>query len=188
MKQDHYVRHLDLQPTQKLTFFLLTVNMAAEGNAMGSDEDYVMDVYKDPSGAIHLHPTAPQPHKAPQVSRLVVRLNGGDHAISGKTQSHLANGEELVIGRSMDADVWIFEEQASRHHACLSANETDGKLELLRMDMQSSNGTKVNGNAVTEPIILHSGDFIGIGTMTIEVVIGGQGTNPSAVLEPLLLP
>lgn len=133
---------------------------------MTADEDSVMDVNEEPSETIHL---SDQPA---QVARLLVQLKGGDHAISGRTQSGMADGEKLIIGRSKDADVWVFDEQASRHHACLSANENDGNLELTAMDMKSSNGTRVNGHPANLPIVIHSGDIIGIGDMKIEVVIG----------------
>ena len=88
---------------------------------------------------------------------------------NSERECSLSDGQKLVLGRSLDADVRIADESASRHHACLSAGPADGELALTLLDLQSTNGTEVNGRAVTGPVVLASGDVIRIGDTDIEV-------------------
>ena len=76
--------------------------------------------------------------------------------INGQT-IHLS-GPEIIIGRGSTATVVISDSGASRHHARILWG---GKIAGLE-DMQSTNGTKLNGTRVTSSP-LDQGDIIQIG-------------------------
>ena len=68
-----------------------------------------------------------------------------------------------VMGRSLDSDVVVNDSNVSRRHAefvCAAG-------EVVVRDLGSTNGTKVNGVAVTGEQILRHGDVIGLGAVTI---------------------
>jgi pSer/pThr/pTyr-binding forkhead associated (FHA) protein len=93
--------------------------------------------------------------------------------------------EALVVGRAGDADVVLADPTVSRHHASLSAQGETAVVE----DLQSSNGTFVNGEQVGEPRRVGAGDLIGLGGSTmIEVTVGPTGTHTPTgeptVVEP----
>jgi tetratricopeptide (TPR) repeat protein len=66
---------------------------------------------------------------------------------------------DLKIGRAEDNDLQLTDPKASRHHAHL---EQEGSVFVLT-DLDSANGTRVNGLLVTEPHPLEHGDRIDIG-------------------------
>jgi len=71
---------------------------------------------------------------------------------------------EVTLGRALDADVRVNDARASRLHACIST-ETDpssGEFVCRIKDLQSTNGTLLNGRAVTEARLVN-GDKIMIG-------------------------
>ena len=68
-----------------------------------------------------------------------------------------------VMGRSLDSDVVVNDSNVSRRHAefvCAAG-------EVVVRDLGSTNGTEVNGVAVTGEQILRHGDVIGLGAVTI---------------------
>ena len=70
---------------------------------------------------------------------------------------------ELFIGRSLDADVYLDENAVSRIHAKLTM--TDGEASIA--DLNSRNGTIVNGERITGPRRLTPGDTIDICGVTL---------------------
>lgn len=78
-------------------------------------------------------------------------------------QQH-ALGDITVIGRGAEADVQVTDTGASRRHAEVRV-APDGSAELL--DLQSTNGTSLNGERVTTATPLRDGDQIGIGTTVL---------------------
>lgn len=66
----------------------------------------------------------------------------------------------LEIGRSRQAGVPLRDSEVSRRHARLAAH--DGALFLE--DLDSKNGTFLNGRRVTESIEVREGDAIDVGT------------------------
>jgi pSer/pThr/pTyr-binding forkhead associated (FHA) protein len=84
--------------------------------------------------------------------------------------------EPLVIGRAGDADVVLADPTVSRHHVSVSAQGETAVVE----DLESSNGTFVNGEQVGQPRRVAAGDLIGLGGSTaIEVKVGPTGTHTS---------
>jgi sigma-B regulation protein RsbU (phosphoserine phosphatase) len=77
------------------------------------------------------------------------------------------DGEPLVLGRSPQADIIIDDNRASRRHARIHHHEGIYLIE----DLNSRNGTLVNGVRIDVPRQLHPGD---------EIVIGGL----NAVFDP----
>jgi two-component system cell cycle response regulator len=71
---------------------------------------------------------------------------------------------EVTLGRALEADVRINDAKASRLHACISSEVDAGSGEVVFKirDLHSTNGTLVNGRAVTEATLRH-GDKILIG-------------------------
>lgn len=67
-------------------------------------------------------------------------------------------GEELIIGRSSDADIQVDRDSVSRRHARLS--HVEGGWQIA--DLQSTNGTYVNDTPVREKQ-LSDGDYLKIG-------------------------
>lgn len=71
----------------------------------------------------------------------------------------------LTIGRSAELEVPIHDEEVSRQHARL---ETHGRVAYVR-DLQSRNGTFLNGHRVGRAIEIRPGDEIDIGTTRLIV-------------------
>jgi diguanylate cyclase (GGDEF)-like protein len=70
--------------------------------------------------------------------------------------------EPMIIGRSPDCAVMVDEDQVSREHARVTLTESG----YLIQDLQSTNGTLVNGRAIQEHV-LQDGDRVQIGTATV---------------------
>lgn len=77
-------------------------------------------------------------------------------------QVPLAEGSNLV-GRGVDASVWIDAPGISRHHARIVVSGGEATLE----DLGSKNGTYIGGHQVTKPHRLANGDRIRFGSVVI---------------------
>lgn len=75
----------------------------------------------------------------------------------------LPESGEVIIGRAQDAHVRLNDPAASRRHACLSVLPHEVRIR----DLESHNGTFVNGEMVTLPRMLLSGDSISICNATL---------------------
>ena len=71
-----------------------------------------------------------------------------------------ASGERFTIGRDGSCALVVSDDRASRQHAFLRVYG-DGRAEVH--DMQSANGTFVNGHRITSPVLLQGGEQIQIG-------------------------
>jgi hypothetical protein len=80
----------------------------------------------------------------------------------------------FTIGRTQDCDLRIADLSVSRHHAQLDRGE-DG---WLLSDLDSHNGTRVNGWLVREPVPVRPGDILQFGSATF--IIQGEGPSVSA--------
>jgi pSer/pThr/pTyr-binding forkhead associated (FHA) protein len=67
---------------------------------------------------------------------------------------------ETLIGRNPTTDITLLDEGISREHAVILLDEDSG--EYVVEDLQSTNGTKVNGKRVRSAA-LQSGDLIELG-------------------------
>ena len=68
-----------------------------------------------------------------------------------------------VIGRAPDAQLRILDDGISRQHAII---RVDGESVVVE-DLQSRNGTYVNGLRVTTPVLVKEGDKIQVGRTTV---------------------
>jgi FHA domain-containing protein/uncharacterized protein DUF4388 len=97
--------------------------------------------------------------------------------ISGKYQGGefpLEEDREIIVGRSSDLDMVLVEEMVSRRHARIQL--TNGHISID--DLNSTNGTFVNGERVTHAE-LQEGDRVLIGSNILKVVTT-DGTAVSA--------
>jgi pSer/pThr/pTyr-binding forkhead associated (FHA) protein len=78
--------------------------------------------------------------------------------------------EETLIGRNPTTDVTLLDENISREHALILFDEEAGSYTIE--DLQSTNGTKVNGKGVRSQKLAH-GDEIQIGHTVFRFESGG---------------
>lgn len=106
-------------------------------------------------------------------------------AVEGPIEGHeIEVGHELTLGRDsgvgLDADVGV-----SRQHARLR----DEGGELVVEDLDSSNGTFINGEPVTEPRVLREGDLLQIGSSAFEVELDpGAAETEAIAFDPATAP
>ena len=81
----------------------------------------------------------------------------------------------LLIGRDVGCDIHIDDRQISRRHATLTLIENGG---YLLTDLNSKNGTFVNGHRISEPVLIHDGDVIKIALIQDLVLISSDATIP----------
>jgi diguanylate cyclase (GGDEF)-like protein len=105
--------------------------------------------------------------------------------VGGRT---VLNKDEVVIGRSPQADVQVNEESASRQHAVITRH---GAVFLIK-DLNSKNGTFVN-NAKKAAAVLNDQDVIAIGGALFKFISGTSVELPYheelhklATLDPML--
>jgi DNA-binding winged helix-turn-helix (wHTH) protein len=89
----------------------------------------------------------------------------------------LGTGDNL-LGRDPAAEVRIDHPSVSRRHARIAISSRRAVLE----DLQSRNGTFVNGRGINSPIELHDGAVIGVGPiiLTFVALSGAASTRPMA--------
>ena len=86
----------------------------------------------------------------------------------------------VLIGRTNECDVILYETGVSRKHAQISEEEGSFFIE----DLGSSNGTRVNGETISGRLALKSGDAISLGPVSFNfkpVEIEPTDTEPNAV-------
>lgn len=82
---------------------------------------------------------------------------------------------EITIGRDSTCDICTSDDSASARHARLTYHHTQWWLE----DLGSTNGTRLNGQAVTTPTVLTNDDEITCGATTLIVDIAAQISDAS---------
>lgn len=87
------------------------------------------------------------------------RLTRGTHAFA------LQNGENL-IGRDPDVHIFLDHLSVSRRHARISITAD----RVVLADLNSRNGTCVDGRRITSATQLHDGTIIGVGPITLTFV------------------
>lgn len=97
---------------------------------------------------------------------------------AGEGDTVEVTGSHFVVGRDEACDLRIDDERASRRHAAFEALP-DGRAALR--DLGSSNGTYVDGQLITAPIVLEGNETIQIGN-TILIVTRGAGAGGRTVI------
>lgn len=102
----------------------------------------------------------------------VIRDTSGMTPIRLRFTSGIQNGMEFIIrksvttlGRALDNDIVLEAGDISRHHARLEFSDDQIRV----VDLNSTNGTRVNGKAVRSQSV-RTGDEIAFGTLTAEVL------------------
>ncbi|HVY61965.1 MAG TPA: FHA domain-containing serine/threonine-protein kinase, partial [Planctomycetota bacterium] len=90
----------------------------------------------------------------------------------------LGEGESKVFGRSSSADIQLPDPLLSRHHVMVRGSPAGG----LVLDLDSSNGTYLNGRLVKEAP-LETGDKLKIGNIVLECELERRGAFAQAALD-----
>jgi hypothetical protein len=88
----------------------------------------------------------------------------------------------IKFGRSKDCDIVIDSPRASREHALIIQNKYQ---QWLLNDMESTNGTMLNGKRITKPTVLYNGDQIQIEGFEFTVAIKKAFHTPAPPQEQL---
>ena len=94
-------------------------------------------------------------------AKLVIRNGGFDG------MEYALEAEETLIGRNPTTDVTLLDENISREHALILFDPESGVYTIE--DLQSTNGTKVNGKGIRSHT-LEPGDEIQIGHTRFQFV------------------
>lgn len=87
--------------------------------------------------------------------------------VPGETVRRVSLAEpSLTLGRSSSAGIPLGDRTLSRTHARIDASPAGPVL----TDLESRNGTVVNGVRIAEPVLLRAGDTVVLGETTLEVV------------------
>jgi pSer/pThr/pTyr-binding forkhead associated (FHA) protein len=81
---------------------------------------------------------------------------------------------KIVVGRDMECDIMIPSRQVSRNHALLTLTESGITIE----DLDSKNGTHINGALLEDPVILKDGDVIQIAFAQQFMYLSSDATMP----------
>ena len=95
---------------------------------------------------------------------------------------HLADGETKVVGRSSRSDIILRDAGVSRQHSRIRIS--GGTLYVS--DLQSKNGTVVNGNQISGEVVLTDGDMVDLADTRLQVQVKSPGTphRPAAPAAP----
>src|ERR1700730_530786 len=110
---------------------------------------------------------------------LVTQDRAGAH-----TQHPIAGS--LTVGRGQRADLSLPDPSVSREHASL---RLDGATVVIE-DLDSANGTFVNGEQIADPVRLESGDVIVLGSTELELTVetseaqAASSATPTEVQRP----
>lgn len=102
--------------------------------------------------------------KAEHITRIHLRIKTG-RISEQNIETNLVSS--LIVGRSDTCDIYIDDTKLSRQHFVIESDGTN----LYIMDLQSRNGTTLNGIRVNSRQILRSGDKIAAGLSDIYITI-----------------
>ena len=112
--------------------------------------------------------------KITQFRGLVLELiSGSGHSIQ-IGQLYQLRGGRMVIGRSLNCEVWIDSQMVSRQHAAIT--EHDGQCQII--DLSSASGTYVNGAPITGSVELKDGDVIRVSCVAMRFHASYVPKNP----------
>ncbi len=108
--------------------------------------------------------TRPRVRPASDAGRLVPMRVDLEIFERGQTR-HFEGRPPFNVGRGGDAELSLRDPEVSRQHACFQSR--DGVVYVD--DLQSRNGTFLNGGRVTEAIEVRAGDAVDVGTTRMMV-------------------
>ena len=83
----------------------------------------------------------------------------------------------VVLGRGRRADIVVDDPSASRRHAQIELHGREWQLN----DLESANGTHLNGRPISRPTTIRPGDLIGIGGLTFRYEPDAKKDTPDTV-------
>ncbi len=105
----------------------------------------------------------------PEARGVLVICNGGFEGMEYQLTS-----DETLIGRNPKTDITLLDENISREHAIVLFDEETGDYTIE--DLQSSNGTKVNGKRIRSSNLVDA-DEIEIGSTRFRFLLRGAGAS-----------
>ncbi len=126
-------------------------------------------------------PTVMAPALAPRLFYLVSK------DASGAGSTFQVTAETTTIGRAADNAVVVSDQLASGHHARLE-RAPDGTITVH--DLESTNGTFLDGERMTEPRVLAENGELRIGTTTLTLkIVGGAPTDApqESIVSPTVM-
>ena len=93
------------------------------------------------------------------------------HEKGGKTQRVAFESDQIQVGREEDNEILLDRANVSKHH--LRFRRVDGKVEVV--DLESTNGTYVNGRRVTGTRVIRRSDRIYVG----DYILTLEGDDPA---------
>ncbi len=149
---------------------LLTI---ADGQAILEDlESTNGTAVNSPDNTIHRHPIGPEDVvyfgslRVPAAKLLEAHPKVGSQA----EEVFTFTGNEMIFGRSPDCDQVLEYPMVSGRHARVFRMGP----QLVVEDLQSANGTFVNGSRIHRPTPINPGDSIGLGSYTFKLGDGGN--------------
>ena len=109
----------------------------------------------------------------------LVRIEG-DRRLGSHRLPDSESGGEAVLGRDASADIVVDDRRVSRRHALIAPYEEQHSIQ----DLESGNGTTVNGHSITTPVLLTPGDEIQVGDTRYVYEEGGAGLALPSWLVP----
>jgi pSer/pThr/pTyr-binding forkhead associated (FHA) protein len=89
-------------------------------------------------------------------------------ALENHPLSHQYDKPEVILGREPGCDFLINDKTVSSRHARVSDHHQQWWLE----DLASTNGTFINDEAITAPVVITHGDEVRLGHIELSVQIG----------------
>lgn len=105
--------------------------------------------------------------KNPKLTVLYEKLRGKSFEI---------NQEVMSVGRKDSADIQLIDGSVSSHHADIIRTEQNGEVCYILRDNDSTNGTKINNEPISEQVLKNS-DLISFGH--VEVLFDGASGSDS---------
>jgi hypothetical protein len=131
-----------------------------------SDSQPARTVYRMQEPALTTQVPARRRTPVPSRERAVLEmLDDGGTVVS----RHVLDGDALVIGRRTSSGLALADAEVSRRHAQIDQDTAGFSL----FDLDSMNGTIVNGRRVTGRHLLRDGDLIEVGHTRLRFVRGG---------------
>ena len=96
-----------------------------------------------------------------QLPAIWLKIQNGD-----QIQNQVFQGEEITLGRDPACDCILQSETVSAYHARFTHHHNQWWLE----DLKSKNKTIINGEIVTTPVVVTSGDQISCGDVKILIL------------------
>ena len=98
--------------------------------------------------------------------------SGGIRLTWRSGEATLAEGEHIV-GRTLQAAVWLESESVSRRHALITVTDTSATIE----DLGSKNGTAIGSRRITTAAPIAPGDRLRVGSVVVTVHRAGSSAS-----------